>query len=317
MQTYILRRLLLVIPTLFLVTLIIFFVIRLIPGDIIDVMAARMHYFTDVTRADLEEKLGLDVPVQVQYVRWLKNLVLHRTLGDSLWQKTSVVDEVLIRVPVTIELGILGLLVSLLIGVPIGIYSAMHQDTIGDHIARSIAIIFISVPGFWLGTMVVVFPSIWWGYMPSITLIPFSEDPIGNLKMFIVPATVLGMAMGGLTMRMTRTMMLEVLRQDYVRTAWAKGLRERQVVVRHALKNALIPVVSLVGLMVSVMIGGSVVIEEIFSLPGMGRLTLNVVSQRDYTVVSGVLLFFGTGMILVNLVIDLLYAYLDPRIRYD
>ena len=317
MQTYILRRLLLVIPTLFLVTLIIFFVIRLIPGDIIDVMAARMHYFTDVTRADLEEKLGLDVPVQVQYVRWLKNLVLHRTLGDSLWQKTSVVDEVLIRVPVTIELGILGLLVSLLIGVPIGIYSAMRQDTIGDHIARSIAIIFISVPGFWLGTMVVVFPSIWWGYMPSITLIPFSEDPIGNLKMFIVPATVLGMAMGGLTMRMTRTMMLEVLRQDYVRTAWAKGLRERQVVVRHALKNALIPVVSLVGLMVSVMIGGSVAIEEIFSLPGMGRLTLNVVSQRDYTVVSGVLLFFGTGMILVNLVIDLLYAYLDPRIRYD
>ena len=317
MQTYIIRRLLLVIPTLFLVTLIIFFVIRLIPGDIIDVMAARMHYFTDVTRADLEEKLGLDVPVQVQYVRWLKNLVLHRTLGDSLWQQTSVVEEVLIRVPVTIELGILGLLVSLLIGVPIGIYSAMRQDTIGDHIARSIAIIFISVPGFWLGTMVVVFPSIWWGYMPSITLIPFSEDPIGNLKMFIVPATVLGMAMGGLTMRMTCTMMLEVLRQDYVRTAWAKGLRERQVVVRHALKNALIPVVSLVGLMVGVMIGGSVVIEEIFSLPGMGRLTLNVVSQRDYTVVSGVLLFFGTGMILVNLVIDLLYAYLDPRIRYD
>ena len=200
-----------------------------------------MHYFTDVTRADLEEKLGLDVPVHVQYVRWLKNLVLHRTLGDSLWQQTSVVDEVIIRVPVTLELGILGLLVSLLIGVPIGIYSAMRQDTIGDHIARSIAIIFISVPGFWLGTMV----------------------------------------------------------------------------VRHALKNALIPVVGLVGLMVSVMIGGSVVIEEIFSLPGMGRLTLNVVSQRDYTVVSGVLLFFGTGMILVNLVIDLLYAYLDPRIRYD
>ena len=147
MQTYIIRRLLLVIPTLFLVTLIIFFVIRLIPGDIIDVMAARMHYFTDVTRADLEEKLGLDVPVQVQYVRWLKNLVLHRTLGDSLWQQTSVVEEVLIRVPVTIELGILGLLVSLLIGVPIGIYSAMRQDTIGDHIARSIAIIFISAPG--------------------------------------------------------------------------------------------------------------------------------------------------------------------------
>ena len=317
MQVYVLRRLLLVFPTLFIVTLIVFVTIRLIPGDIIDVMAARMHYFTDVTRADLEKALGLDVPIYVQYGRWLKNLFLHGTLGESLWTQAPVVSEIIIRVPVTLELGILGLLVSLLIGLPIGMYSATRQDTMGDHFARSVAITFISVPGFWVGTMVIVFPSIWWGYMPSITYIPFFENPIENLKMFIVPAIVLGMSMGGLTMRMTRTTMLEVLRQDYVRTAWAKGLKERTVVVRHAMKNALIPVVSLLGLLMSVMIGGSVVIEEIFSLPGMGRLTLESVSLRDYTLVSGVLIFFGAGMIMVNLIVDLTYAYLDPRIRYS
>ena len=317
MQVYLLRRLILVLPTLFIVTLIVFVTIRLIPGDIIDVMAARMHYFTDVTRADLEVALGLDVPIHVQYGRWLKNLFLHGTLGESLWTQAPVVSEIIVRIPVTLELGILGLLVSLLIGLPIGMYSATRQDTVGDHFARSVAITFISVPGFWVGTMVIVFPSIWWGYMPSITYIPFFENPIENLKMFIVPAIVLGMSMGGLTMRMTRTTMLEVLRQDYVRTAWAKGLKERNIGVRHAMKNALIPVVSLLGLMMGVMIGGSVVIEEIFSLPGMGRLTLESVSLRDYTLVSGVLIFFGAGMIIVNLIVDLTYAFLDPRIRYS
>ena len=178
MQVYVLRRLLLVFPTLFIVTLIVFVTIRLIPGDIIDVMAARMHYFTDVTRADLEKALGLDVPIYVQYGRWLKNLFLHGTLGESLWTQAPVVSEIIIRVPVTLELGILGLLVSLLIGLPIGMYSATRQDTVGDHFARSVAITFISVPGFWVGTMVIVFPSIWWGYMPSITYIPFFENPI-------------------------------------------------------------------------------------------------------------------------------------------
>lgn len=317
MQRYIIRRLLLLVPTLWIASLIVFFSIRLIPGDIIDVMASQMHYFTDATRADIERQLGLDVPIHVQYLRWLKDLIFHGDLGNSLWLKTPVMHEILIKLPVTFELGLLGLLISMVIGLPIGIFSALRQDTFGDYVSRSIAILFISVPGFWIGTLVVVFPSIWWGYLPSITLIPFFEDPIGNLKMFIVPATVLGMAMGGITMRMTRTTMLEVLRQDYVRTAWAKGLRERTVVIRHALKNALIPVISLMGLLIGVMIGGSVVIEQIFSLPGLGRLTLNSIAERDYTVVSGVLIFFGTAMILVNLLIDLSYAFLDPRIRYD
>ena len=183
--------------------------------------------------------------------------------------------------------------------------------------ARSLAILCIAVPGFWVGTMVMVFPAIWWGYMPSTIYIPFTEDPLGNLKQFIVPAIVLGMAMSGVTMRMTRTMMLEVLRQDYIRTAWAKGLRERVVVLRHALKNALIPVVTVLGINLGIVIGGTVIIEQIFGMPGMGRLLFQSVTERDYTVVSGVVLCFAISIVLINLLVDLTYSYLDPRVSYE
>jgi peptide/nickel transport system permease protein len=210
----------------------------------------------------------------------------------------------------------MGLIIAQLIALPIGIYSALRQDTWGDYIARSFAILCIAVPGFWLATMVIVFPAIWWGYMSPIILIPFTEDPIGNLQMFIIPATVLGMAMAGATMRMTRTMMLEVLRQDYIRTAWSKGLRERAVILRHALKNALIPVVTVIGYQVPVMIGGAVIIEQIFCLPGIGQLLLDATLNRDYTIVSGVMLFLGGFIALINLMVDLTYGYLDPRVHY-
>ncbi|MBA7628976.1 Dipeptide transport system permease protein DppB [subsurface metagenome] len=210
----------------------------------------------------------------------------------------------------------MALIIAQLIALPVGVYSALRQDTWGDYIARSFAIFCIAIPGFWLGTMVIVFPSIWWGYSTPIMLIRFTDDPIGNLKMFIVPAIVLGMVMSGGTMRMTRTMMLEVLRQDYIRTAWAKGLRERVVILRHALKNALIPVITIIGIYIPVMIGGTVIIEQIFCLPGMGRLLINATLMRDYTVVSGVMLFFAVGMVLINLMVDLTYGFLDPRVHY-
>ena len=216
----------------------------------------------------------------------------------------------------TVELGLMAIIIGQLIALPIGIYSALRQDTWGDYIGRSLAILAISIPGFWLATKVIVIPSIWWGYMPSIYIIPFTEDPIGNLKMFIVPALLLGMSMSGATMRMTRTMMLEVLRQDYIRTAWAKGLRERVVTLRHALKNALIPVVTIVGLQVPIIIGGSVIIEQIFNLPGMGRLIVDAVIERDEPVVGGMILLFSVGLVLINLMVDLTYAYLDPRVHY-
>jgi len=330
MRAYIIRRLLLMIPTLFVVSLIVFFMIRLIPGTIVDAMVAlRMEGGAGVEglpdREAIEHSLGLDVPIFTQYGRWIGVIpgtdgsfsgLLQGDLGNSLWRGTPVTEEIATRWPVTLELGFLALIIAQLIALPIGIFSALRQDTWGDYIGRSFAIFCIAVPGFWLATMIIVFPSIWWGYSPPIIPISFTEDPIGNLKMFIIPAIVLGMVMSGGTMRMTRTMMLEVLRQDYIRTAWAKGLRERVVVIRHALKNALIPVVTIIGVQVPVLIGGTVIIEEIFCLSGMGRLFINAITGRDYTMLSGVMLLFGVGIVFINLMVDLTYGFLDPRIRY-
>ena len=316
MRAYIIRRLLLAIPTMFLVSLLIFVLIRLVPGDILDAMAAGAWGIDSMDRSAIQKALGLDVPVHVQYIRWIGNIMLRGDLGRSLWKDVPVLELIAARWPVTFELGFLGLLVAQLIALPVGILSALRQDTWGDYVARSFAIFCIAVPGFWLGTMLIVFPSIWWGWSPPIILIPFAEDPIGNLKMFILPAIVLGMGMSGMTMRLSRTMMLEVLRQDYVRTAWAKGLDEGVVVTRHALKNALIPVITLIGIQLPVMVGGSVIIEQIFSLPGMGRLALDAILARDYTVVSGVMLVLGEVVVLTNVLVDVVYGYLDPRIHY-
>ncbi|MBA7555640.1 Glutathione transport system permease protein GsiC [subsurface metagenome] len=330
MRAYVIRRILIVIPTVCVVSMIVFFLVRLIPGDIIDRMMAVIlseqgGFGATLDRAMIEHELGLDAPLLVQYGRWVGVVpqvngnfsgIFQGDFGIS-WMKRAPVFELVANAwPVTFQLGLMGLIISQLIALPIGIYSALRQDTWGDYIARSFAILCISVPGFWLATMVLVFPSIWWGYMPPIMLIPFIEDPIGNLQMFIVPAIVLGMAMAGITMRMTRTMMLEVLRQDYIRTAWAKGLRERVVVLRHALKNALIPVVTLIGLQVPVLIGGTVIIEQIFVLPGMGRLILAAILDRDHPLTSGVMLLFAIAIMLTNLMVDLTYGYLDPRVHY-
>ncbi|MFC1952007.1 ABC transporter permease [Chloroflexota bacterium] len=316
MRTYIIRRLLLVIPTVFLVSIIIFFVIRFIPGDVIEVMVGTMEYQDPIDVETMRNVLGLDAPIITQYGRWMGNIILHGDFGNSLWSGLPTTHEIIERWPITLELGIMALIVGQLIALPIGIFSALRQDTWGDYIARSFAIMCIAVPGFWLGTMVIVFPSIWWGYMPPVTFIPFTENPLDNLRMFIVPAIVMGMALSGTTMRMTRTMMLEVLKQDYIRTAWAKGLRERTVVIRHALKNALIPVITIVGLQIPVLIGGTIIIEQIFCLPGMGRLLMEAIGLRDYPVVSTVMLFFGVIMVLVNLAVDLTYGFLDPRVKY-
>jgi peptide/nickel transport system permease protein len=264
----------------------------------------------------IKHNLGLDVPVYVQYFRWVGNIILHGDFGKSMWTTTSVISEISAAWPVTLELGILAIIISQLIALPIGIFSALRQDTWGDYLARSFAILFIAIPGFWIATLVMVFPSIWWGWTPSIVYIPFVKDPIGSLGMFILPAVVLGLNGSGSTMRMTRTMMLEVMRQDYIRTAWAKGLRERVVVTRHTLKNALIPVVTIIGMQLPSVIGGAVIIETIFGLPGMGRLIVTSTTQRDYTMVSGVMLFFAVGLVLINIIVDLTYGILDPRVHY-
>ena len=217
----------------------------------------------------------------------------------------------------TIQLGVTALVIGLLIALPVGIYSAIRQDTVSDYLGRTVAIIGLATPNFWLALMVMLYPAIWWGWSPPMRLIRFSDDPLGNLGMFLIPSVILGTAMAAATMRLTRTMMLEVLRQDYIRTAWSKGLKEKAVVLRHAVKNAIIPVVTLVGLQLPILVGGSVIMENIFNLPGLGRLMLNALENRDYPVVSGINLLFGTIVVAGNLLIDLAYAFLDPRIRYE
>jgi len=330
MRAYIIKRSLLIIPTLFIVSVIIFILIRLVPGSVVDAMIAMQitgghGVHGSIDREYIERRLGLDVPVVTQYGRWIGvapqadgsfSGILQGNLGKAMWTEKTVLKEITTALPVTLELGFLAYIVAQLIALPIGIYSAMRQDTWGDYIARSFAIMCIAVPGFWLATLVIVFPSIWWGYMPPIMLIRFTDDPIGNLRMFIIPAIILGMVMSGITMRMTRTMLLEVLRQDYIRTAWSKGLRERAVILRHALKNALIPVITIIGPQLGVMLGGAVIIEQIFGLPGIGRLFFRSITMRDYTMVSGIMFFLSTFTVFINLGVDLTYGYLDPRIRY-
>jgi len=317
------KRLLLVLPTLLLVSFLIFFLIHLIPGDIIDAMASPSSGAID--RAAMERKLGLDAPVYVQYARWMGFLpqkdgsfsgVFQGNLGMSYMQRESVVKLVAQALPVTLELSLLALIIAQLIALPIGIYSAVRQDKWGDYIARSFAILAISVPGFWLGMMVIIFPAVWWDYMPPIMLVHFTDDPISNLRMFIVPAIVLGMRMIGTDVRMFRTMILEVLRQDYIRTAWAKGLRERVVLLRHALRNALIPIVTIWGIEIPILMGGAVIIESIFNLPGMGRLAIEALFNRDKLLFCGIVLIFAVLLVFIILIVDLIYVYLDPRVRY-
>ena len=334
MRAYLTRRLLLMIVTLFIVSMVVFLSLRLLPGSFVDIIMAEMMRSTgergDLDREAIERRLGLHAPIYVQYGRWIGVLptpdpytgessysgLLQGSLGDSLRTGDPVATRILGRLATTVELGFLATVIGLLIALPIGIYAAIRQDNIGDYIGRSCAIIFISVPGFWTATMIVIYPSIWWGWSPPIEVIPFMEDPLGNLEMFIIPSLILGMLGAGGTMRLTRSMMLEVLRQDYIRTAWSKGLSERVVVVRHAVRNALIPVVTDIGAGLPLLVGGAVIIEQIFVLPGIGRLTLTALSQRDYTTVSAVNLLIATAVVGANLLVDISYAYLDPRVRY-
>ncbi len=321
MREYMVRRILLMIPTLLLVSVIVFFGMRLVPGSVVDIMVNIAQGLSPQgsapSRADIEKQLGLDVPLHIQYFRWIGNIVTKGDFGGSMWTGLPVIHDVMVRMPVTIELSVLALIVAVLISLPIGVFSALRQDSWGDYMARSFAILCIAVPGFWLGTLIIVFPSIWWGYMPRIVVVSFAEDPLANLKMFIIPAVVLGMGMAGGTMRMIRSMMLEVLRQDYIRTAWAKGLKERAIIVRHALKNAMIPVITIVAIYVPGLFGGAVIIEQIFSIPGMGRLIVYATLSRDYQMVSAIMLIMAVFLVFLNLVVDLAYAYIDPRIGFE
>ncbi len=321
MATYIIRRLLLTIPTLLIITLLLTAALRIIPGDAVDVLIGQMDLSgkedRGLLRAELEKQLGIDVPIYEQYARWWWNLIVHQDLGAAVIMGFDVRDEIVKRLPVTFELGVLALIIALLISFPIAIYSAVRQDSVADYVFRSLAILFISLPSFWVGIMVIVFPSIWWGWSPPLIYTHLWEDPWENLQMILLPAIVMGMAINGVNMRLMRTMMLEVVREDYVRTAYSKGLTEKVVIFRHAVKNALIPVITVLGLAVPVVIGGSVIVEQIFSLPGMGRLIYEAAAIRDFPVIIGATFVFSVFVLLIILITDLSYAWLDPRIRYN
>jgi len=317
MQAYIVRRLLALIPALFFASIIVFVTVRLIPGSVIDLMLSQNDISADkLSREQLVAALGLDKPIWEQYARWMGGILLAGDFGRSLWGNTPVAELLVARLPVTFELGLMALVVALAVAIPIGAYSAMRQDTAGDYLGRSFSILMLAVPSFWMGTMVMVFPSMWWGWSPEVKFVPFRQDPLHNLSQMILPAIILGTSLSAVTMRLTRTMMLEVLRQDYIRTAWAKGLTETLVVARHALRNALIPVVTLIGLQAPLLIGGAVIMEQIFVIPGMGLLLLEAVNQRDYPIITGVFLIVGVAVMVINLLVDLSYGMLDPKVRY-
>ena len=319
MVSYSLRRFFLIIPTLFFVSLIVFLSVRFIPGDAIDLMVNQLKGSTtgdiQLSRNGIRQALGLNDPLPTQYWHWLRNAV-QGNLGHSLWSGKSVTTLIFERLPVSLELGLLAIIIGLMIAVPIGVFSAVRQDTLGDYIARTFSILCISLPAFWVATLVIVYPSIWWDWSPQIRYFPLTQYPWQNLLQFIIPSFIMGMALSGTTMRMTRSMMLEVLRQDYIRTAWAKGLNERVVLVRHAIKNALIPVITAVALQIPLLVGGTVVVEEVFSLPGLGTLMIDAIGKRDYPIISAITLLLSIVVLVVNLLVDMLYSYLDPRIRY-
>jgi peptide/nickel transport system permease protein len=314
MKQYVLRRVALAVPTLFLVSVIVFGLMRLMPGDV----ATRMvegHAYAPTIDA-LRRDLGLDRPVHVQYLEWVQGILLRADFGQSYWTRQPILDEFVRRFPVTLELALLTILVSVVIGIAVGIVSAVRQDTVTDYVGRILAIVALSVPYFGLAVLVVVLPSIYFRWTPVYTYVPFTVDPLENLKILSVPALVFGVTRAGPIMRIMRSALLEVLRQDFIRTAWSKGLGEHTIVLRHALKNAMIPVITLVGLQMPLYIGGSVIIESIFRLPGVGLFFFEALTRLDYPVVQSVNLIIAALVVGLNLLIDVTYAFLDPRIRY-
>ena len=312
-RRYLARRLLIALPSLLLASMIVFTLPRLIPGDAVQLMLAETSYAKDID--ELRAKLGLDRPIHVQYMEWMGR-VMRGDLGESLWTKRPVLDELWARLPITAELALYATIIALAIALPIGVLSAARQDTLRDYLARSAAILGLSVPGFWLATLLIVMPAIWWGWRPVSGYSAFRDDPVGHMLQMLLPAAVLGIAAAAALMRLTRGMLLEVLRQDYVRTAWAKGLAERAILLKHSLRNAVIPVVTLLGTQLPQILGGTVVIETIFGLPGMSRVLFDAINQRDYPVIQGVNLLVVTTIVVVNLAVDTVYVVLDPRIRY-
>ena len=316
MARYVLKRLIGLVPTLLILLFFVIFMVRLLPGNVADIM---MHEQAQAqskgaTARDLEHRLGLDKSVPEAFVAYSFG-VLRGDLGSSLWTQTPVTTEIAKRLPVTLLLGLLTFITSTFVGIGVGVLAAVKQGSIIDAVARSLVVLGISIPHFALATLIVVMPLLLWGWSPLTVFQPPSIGLVPYLQQFLIPAIVLGAASGSTLMRLTRTQMLEVMRQDYVRTARAKGLSESTVVWVHALRNSLLPVLPLLGLQISSIIGGAVVVERVFGFPGMGSLLINSISIRDYPIVQGITLLVGVMVMLTFVVVDLAYGWLDPRTR--
>lgn len=318
MFRYLLQRLIAFIPTLIGVSILVFLAIRLVPGDAITAtLGTEAGMLTPAQRESLRNYYGLDKPAVEQYFVWLGE-ALHGNLGYSMRQGQPVLELILQRFPLTFELALMAVGIALLVGIPLGLLSAIRQNTVLDLVARLFALVGLSLPNFLVGTLIIYVLSVYFKILPNAgNTVSFAEDPLKNLQQLFFPAVTLGFSFSASVMRMTRSSMLEVLREDYVRTARSKGLRERIVISRHALRNALIPVVTLIGIEIGYLLGGTFIVEQIFALPGLGRLTVNAISQREYALVQGVTLFIALNFVIINLLVDLVYSAIDPRIAYD
>jgi peptide/nickel transport system permease protein len=317
MRTYLAKRLLLIVPTLLGVAALVFVIMRVIPGDVaLLILGGDQAANIDSKQlAAMRAKLGLDQPLLVQFGAWLWG-VLRFDFGNSLWTGRPVVEELLIRLPLSLEVAFLATLVSVVIAIPLGMLAAVRQDTWVDYVVRLVSIGGLAIPSFWVGILVILFLVIAFGWGPPLEFTPPWVDPWANFQQLVWPVVTVGYRYAAVTTRMTRSTVLEVLREDYIRTAWAKGLRERVIVVRHALKNAMLPVITLIGTEFAFLIGGLVVTETVFTLNGVGRFVVDAVAHRDYPVVQALVFLIAFGFVIVNLLVDLTYAWFDPRIRY-
>jgi peptide/nickel transport system permease protein len=317
MRQYIIRRALLIAPTVLGVTLLISALLSIIPGNIADIIFAENAGFnSELTKEEIEEDLGVGENFFVQWGEWVAGII-QGDFGEYFRSGRPIEDELIRRAPVTLQLAAMAMVLALVIGLPIGILSAIRQDQPVDYVARSSAIFMLAMPSFWLGTMFFVLAGAYAGWLlPPVIYTDFWEDPANNLKMMWAPAVILAFGLAGGIMRLTRGQMLEVLRQDYVRTAWSKGLKERTIVTRHAIRNAFIPVVTLIGIQIPLLVSGTVVLESIFALPGLGRMLLEALSQREYLAVLGVCFVVASFVVVTNFIVDIAYSLLDPRVRY-
>ena len=317
MRTYLTKRLLLIVPTLFGVAAVVFVIMRVIPGDVtLLILGGDQTGRIDPQQvAAMRQQLGLDQPLAVQFGTWLWGVV-RLDFGKSLWTGRPVVEELLIRLPLSLELALLATIVSVLLAIPLGMLAAVRQDSWVDYVIRVGSIGGQAIPSFWVGILVILFLVIYFGWGPPLEFTPPWVDPWANFQQLVWPVVTVGYRYAAVTTRMTRSTVLEVLREDYIRTAWAKGLRERVVVIRHALKNAMLPVITLIGTEFAFLIGGLVVTETVFTLNGVGRFVVDAVAHRDYPVVQALVFLIAFCFVVVNLLIDLTYAWFDPRIRY-